>query len=532
MNEIVTDEAESDLDRLLSYSNSPLDFVMQAFPWGKKGTVLEHWSGPEPWQREVLESIGRRSLNPDAAIREATVAGNGCGKSALVSWILLWSITTFEDTRGVITANTETQLKTKTWAELGKWYHLFLAKDLFTLAATAIYANDSAHERTWRIDMVPWSENNVVAFQGLHNEGKRLLMIYDEASGIPDGIWEAGDGCMTDKSTQRIWCVFGNPNRPKGRFRDCFPGGRFASSWNSRTVDSRTISFTDKSEFAQWVKDYGEDSDFVRIRIRGVFPRAGSMQFIDSTTVDEAVRREAPAYLYEPLVIGVDVARFGDDASIIFFRKGRDGRSIAPLKYRGMDTMTLAGKVSEVYSQYRADAVFCDGGGVGGGVVDRLRQLQVPVIEVQFGSKPDGVGFATGDQGVQYANKRAEIWGAMREWLKGGTIPDDPELIVQLTTLEYGYNVRNEIQLERKEDLKRRGFGSCDLADGLALTFAQPAIGSMAFAEGRGEIKSDWDPYSNASMWGEQEPSEPEPLPQPTERYYAPGYARLRPEFK
>lgn len=486
------------------FRNNPLGFVIAAFPWETKHTILEKRKGPEPWQREILESIGRRCLTPDAAIREATVSGNGVGKTALVCWIILWAITTFEDTRGVVTANTETQLRTKTWAELGKWYHLFFGKELFKLTATAIFSRDDEHERTWRIDMVPWSENNVVAFQGLHNEGKRLIMIYDEASGIPDGIWEAGDGCMTDASTQRIWCVFGNPNRPTGRFRECFPGGRLSASWVSRQVDSRAVSFTDKAEFQQWIRDYGEDSDFVRVRVRGVFPRAGSMQFIDMDSVREAQERDVPVHLYEPFCIGVDVARFGDDASVIYFRKGRDGRSVTPLKFRGIDTMTLAGKVSEVYQQYRADAVFVDGGGVGGGVVDRLRQLNVPVFDVQFGGKADGIGFVTGDEGVRYANKRAEIWGAMRSWLKGGAIPNDPELTAQLTNLEYGYNLRNEIQLEKKEDMKKRGLDSPDIADALALTFSmivQPSQNAGHEGPHDSLVVSDYNPFSNEVIW-------------------------------
>jgi hypothetical protein len=421
------------------------------------------------------------------------------GKSTLVAWIILWAISTAADTRGVITANTETQLKTKTWAELGKWFNLFEGRDSLKLTATAIFVRDEAHERTWRIDMVPWSEQNAVAFQGLHNEGKRLLMIYDEASGIPDQIWEAGDGCMTDKNTERVWCVFGNPNIPKGRFRECFPGGRFSSTWHSRCVDSRSISFTDKGELNRWVKEYGEDNDFVRVRVRGVFPRAGTMQFIDDEATREAQLREVEVRIFDPLVLGVDVARFGDDASVIYIRKGRDGRSIEPMQFRGLDTMTLAGKVAEVYARYNADAIFVDGGGVGGGVVDRLRQLHVPVMDVQFGSKPDGTGYLTGDEGVVYANKRAEIWGGMRAWLKsGGAIPADTELASQLTGLQYAFNVRNEIQLERKEDMKKRGLSSPDIADALALTFSQfVAPNQNAGREWMPEdrVKSDYDPF-------------------------------------
>ena len=479
-------------------AGSPEGFVFTAFPWGEPGVLQNRTL--EPWQRNFLQSIERGLETPEVAIREAAVSGNGVGKSTLVAWLILWSLCTRVDTRGVITANTETQLKTKTWAELGKWYNLFEGRDSVKLTATAIFVKDENHERTWRIDMVPWSENNAVAFQGLHNEGKRLLMIYDEASAIPDTIWEAGDGCMTDKNTERIWCVFGNPNLPKGRFRECFPGGRFSNTWHSRTVDSRSISFTDKGELNRWVAEYGEDNDFVRVRVRGVFPRAGTMQFIDDAIAGEAQVREVDVRFYDPLVMGVDVARFGDDASVIYFRKGRDGRSITPMQFRGLDTMTLAGKVAECYAQYSVDTVFVDGGGVGGGVVDRLRQLHIPVMDVQFGSKPDGVGFLTGDEGVQYANKRAEIWGSMRSWLKsGGAIPLDQELQSQLTNLQYAFNARNEIQLERKEDMKKRGLASPDIADALALTFSQHVAAVSAYQRdgiSKASVESDYDPIA------------------------------------
>jgi hypothetical protein len=481
----------------------PEGFVLTAFPWAQEGSVLEHRT-LERWQREFLKSVAKGLLTPEQAIRQASVSGNGVGKSTLVAWLILWSLCTAADTRGVVTANTETQLKTKTWAELGKWFQLFEGNESLKLTATAIFVKDDpngvSHERTWRIDMVPWSENNAVAFQGLHNEGKRLIMIYDEASGIPDPIWEAGDGCMTDKNTERIWCVFGNPNLPKGRFRECFPGGRFSAVWQSRGVDSRSVTFTDKGELNRWVDEYGEDNDFVRVRVRGVFPRAGSMQFIDDWIAGEAQEREMDLRVHDPLVLGVDVARFGDDASVIYFRKGRDGRSIAPMCFRGLDTMTLAGRVAEVWNQYGADAVFVDGGGVGGGVVDRLRQMHIPVTDVQFGSKPDDTGYLTGDEGVRYANKRAEIWGSMRAWLKsGGTIPPDQELRQQLTNLQYAFNVRNEIQLEKKEDMKKRGLSSPDIADALALTFAQfvgPVAGYARSGFGKNNAVSDYDPIA------------------------------------
>jgi hypothetical protein len=486
----MSDELLEDLAR---FSNDPLGFAIWAFPWGEPGPLATRQL--EAWQVELLTSIGRGLLTPEEAIREAVVSGNGVGKSCVVSIIILWAMTTFEDTKGVITANTETQLKTKTWAELGKWFHMFIGRELFRLTATALFSRDPDRERTWRIDMVPWSEHNIVAFQGLHNEGKRLLIVFDEAAVIPDGIWEAGDGCMTDANTQRIWLVCGNPNAPTGRFRECFPGGRFANRWRTRAVDSRTVSFTDAREAQNWIDDYGEDSDFVRIRVRGVFPRTGTVQFISPEIVREAARRPVPDRNADALIIGVDVARFGDDESVIFFRKGRDGRSTPPQRFRGIDTMTLAGHVATAYLSHRADAVFVDGGGVGGGVIDRLRQLRVPVIEVQFGAKSDN-NFGAAESGIRYANKRAEIWGSVKEWLPGAALLDEPQLIAELSGPEYGFNPRNEILLESKDSMKSRGLASPDLADALAITFAYPVVPQLRL-EDRADrlVQSDYNPF-------------------------------------
>lgn len=492
-----------------SFVNDPLGFVHFSFPWGEEETELENFSGPEDWQTEVLTYVRDRLQSGatlgtvlDEAIQIATTSGHGIGKSALVSWLILWAISTFEDTKGVVTANTETQLKTKTWAELGKWYRLFIGKEMFHLTATALFSKDPNHERTWRIDMVPWSERNTEAFAGLHNKGKRVVLIMDEASAIPDLIHEVAEGALTDSHTQIIWAMFGNPTKATGRFREAFAGGRFAHRWKQFQVDSRTVSITNKAQFDKWIKDYGEDSDFVRVRVRGVFPRVGSLQFIGEELVRSAAGREADVHVFDPLIIGVDVARFGEDESVIYFRKGRDGRSLAPIRMRGargsVDTMTLAGRVAEVYLQYRCDAVFVDGTGVGGGVVDRLRQLQIPVWDIQFGSKSDAAEIP-GDSGsgIRYANKRAEIWGKMREWLEVGAIPDSPELMEELCGPQYGFNKNNEIQLEAKDDMRKRGLSSPDLADGLALTFSYPVI-PHALAGGEhnraAQVESEYDP--------------------------------------
>lgn len=500
-----TDVDDDILDLVSGCSDDPLEFVRVAFPWGEAGTELERHIGPDVWQREVLEQVRDGLLSPGEAVQIAVASGHGVGKSCLVSWLILWSIATFEDTRGIVTANTEMQLRTKTWPELARWYRLFIAKHWFTFTATSLYSSDPNHEKTWRIDAIPWSENRTESFAGLHNQGKRLVVIFDEASAIPDVIWETTAGALTDSDTQIIWCGFGNPTRNTGRFRECF--GRFRHRWKTHQVDSQTVLITNKTQIAAWIADYGLDSDFVRVRVRGVFPRAGSLQFISSDLVDEARQRRPEATLYDPVVMGVDVARFGDDQTVIVIRRGRDAQTIPWIKLRGQDTMAVAARIVELAGQHRPDAIFVDGGGVGGGVVDRLRMLRQPVIEVQFGGSADQ-SFDTAEGAVLYANKRASMWGNMRDWLRGGSIPDDPELIADLTGVEYGYTMlrgRDAIMLEKKSDMKKRGLGSPDAADALALTFAQvvmPSDHSGAFRGQNGSHLVSYDPLSRDIVRG------------------------------
>ncbi len=472
------------IEWLASVADDPYAFVMGAFPWGEEGS-LENDHGPEPWQKEILDAV-HLGLPVDRAIQLAVASGHGIGKSCLVSWLILWAISTFADTRGVITANTETQLKTKTWAELGKWYHLFIAKEFFKLTATAIFNPD--RERTWRIDMIPWSERNTEAFAGMHNKGKRIIMLFDEASAIPDIIWETAEGALSDKDTQIIFCVFGNPTRNTGRFRECFPGGRFNKMWYTKQVDSREVSFTNKEDIARKIEAYGEDSDYVRIRILGIFPRRGEMEFFNAADVDAAMQRECTTGPWDPLAVGVDVARYGTNNSVIFYRKGRDARSLPRQRYNGMDTVALAGKVFEAFQTHHADGIFIDGGGVGGGVVDTCRHMHLHVWDIQFGAKPD-YNVVTGNDGEKYANKRAEMHGACRAWVKTGALPNDPELREQMLSLTYTYNKKDQIQLISKEDLMRDGKPSPDDLDALILTFAQP-LASHAAAGG-------WEPQKS-----------------------------------
>lgn len=491
---------------LASFSDDPLGFVYFGFPWGVSGSELEHEVGPEPWQITILENLRDGLITYTQALQLARTSGHGIGKSACVSWIILWAISTFEDTMGVVTANTETQLKTKTWSQLAKWYRLFIGKDLFKMTATAIFSVDPEHEKTWRVDMVPWSERNTEAFAGLHNLGKRVLVIFDEASAIPDVIWEVTEGALTDKDTQIIWCVFGNPTRNKGRFRDCFSGGKFAHRWSSVAIDSRTVSFTDKEQIARWVQDYGVDSDFVRVRVRGIFPRIDAVSFIPYELAKQATTRELFPQFGHPIVLGVDVGRFGDDPSVIYPRCGLDARSRPIEVYRKTDTMALAAHIAASMNRHHAVMCMVDEGGVGGGVVDRLRMLKVPVFPVDFGSSPDDFN-ATG---VKYANKRAEIWGGVLDALNAGLCINEKvqgleiTLVDELTGPTYGLNASEAIQLESKKDMRKRGVPSPNVADALACTYAYPVFippqRLTQYEETKPHVVEDYNPYSPERM--------------------------------
>jgi hypothetical protein len=450
-------------DLLGSYTNDPLRFVMAAFPWGE-GT-LEDMDGPQEWQKDALRDIRDGIKTVSEVVRLAIASGNGIGKSALVAWIILWSISTYEDTRGVVTANTDAQLRTKTWAELAKWYHLFLGKDMFTFTATAIFSSQKGHDKTWRIDALPWSDSNPEAFAGLHNKGKRLCLIMDEASAIPNEIWEVAEGAMTDKNTQIMWLAFGNPTRNTGRFFDAFH--RFRQYWTGRQIDSRTVEISNKKQLDTWVEQYGIDSDFVKIHVLGQFPNSSENQFIsvDLAQAGRGKKLLPIEYNFAPVVIGCDPAFTGADTTAITLRQGLYSHVLQVIQYTD-NLVQTANILAKYEDRYHADAVVIDIGGIGAGVISAGRTLGRSWIGIHFqGKSPSPV----------YYNIRSYMWGQIREWLReGGAYDDDQQMYDDLIGPELKPRLDEMIQLESKEDMKKRGLPSPDRVDSLGLTFAVP----------------------------------------------------------
>lgn len=465
----------------------PLGWVRYAFPWGQAGTRLAEEDGPDVWQEMILDEIGQQvrdgmKLEDALPVLEAVASGHGIGKTALIAWIILWFISTREHPQIIVTAGKQDQLSGKTWREVAKWKKLAICGHWFHWTATKL--EHVLFPDTWFAHAIPWSKNAPENFAGTHE--KHVLVIYDEASAIDDCIWETTDGAMTTPGA--MWIAFGNPTRTTGRFAQCF--GKFKHRWKNHHVDSRTAKMANRKLLDQWVEDHGEDSDFVRVRVRGLFPRAGSLQFITNDEYAAATKRVAEGYEQFGKVLSVDVARHGDDQSVICKRQGR---KVWPLKrLRIRDLMQLAARIAEVIDEWAPDAVYIDATGMGWGVVDRLHQLGYRQV----------VGIQTGESGFKpdlFYNRRAELWYAMREFIQnGGQLPVDPELETELTEPQYGFDSQQRWKLETKKEMKDRDLASPDGADALALSFAAPVAMKPKLAK-----KKTWRDRIKSKQYGD-----------------------------
>jgi hypothetical protein len=462
---------------------SPYRFAMWAYGWGKDD--LKHFSGPRQWQREVMEDIEAYLIQalqqkaitttiPDF-FRMAIASGRGPGKSALVGMLAHWFISTRVGGSVWVAANGEPQLRTKTFPEIAKWVARGINAEFFDINSTSIQPSKWFKEyiespqglgkntRYYYANGQLWSAENPDAFAGAHNfDGE--MAIFDEASGIPDPIWTVQEGVFTEATPDRFWLAFSNPRVSQGAFFECF--NRKRDMWRNTRIDSRSVEGISHHTFDNIIKQYGEDSDEARVEVYGQFPNVGENQFIGSSVIRNAMTREVEEDAGAPLLMGVDVARFGDDRSVIAFRKGRDARSIPWHAYKGIDTVQLVGHITRLADKLKPDAIFVDGGGVGGGVVDQLKSLKYKVIEVQAGSKADDT--------KKYLNKRVELWDRAREWVQTGCLPDDDQLIQDATNIKYSYSITSsQLQLERKEEMKKRGLASPDKFEALCQTFAK-----------------------------------------------------------
>ncbi len=522
-------------DEVGKYYADPLGYVMFAFPWDTDAGIrmiklaegVEDCltkddrerqaayrarfptceSGPDLWACDFLSEVGmevrKRNFDgrtPVDPLKFATVSGHEIGKSALVAWLIKWIMDTRPNSKISVTAVTDEQLRTKTWAELGKWHRMSLTVhwyDYTSSRGNMALVNKNVPE--WRADARTARKEKSESFAGQHSPSATSAYIFDEASGVDNKVFEVREGGLT--SGEPMVFDFGNGTQNSGEFyEECV--GHLKKRFIVRSIDSRTVAITNKNKIGQDLEDRGEDSDWFRVRWRGLFPELGHSQFISSAKVDGAMARELPPTSTSAIVIGVDSAGKGDDDNVIWPRRGMDARSFEPRAIREADSEQMTNHIIEYFQFFarlgqRPAMIFIDTtGGYGADTADRLVKLGYPVTRVLFGTNPT--------KKDQYRFKSDEMWGNMRAAISEGLVLPSREskygdrIHADLTQREYGFMIGGDrVHLETKKDMRSRGLKSPDFADALAVTFAAEV---MEYVSGgskplEGVVENEYDPY-------------------------------------
>ena len=441
---------------------------------------------PDPWQVEVLEAFPHRQ-------RLAMKACKGPGKTAVEAWLAWNFLLTRVEPKVAAVSVTAENLADNLWSEMAKWQQRSpLLRERFEWTKTRIFSRESPE--TWWMSARSWSKTADRAQQGgtlagLHAD--HVLFILDESGGIPDAVMASAEAALSSCKEGHI-VQAGNPTHLAGPlWRACTTE---RALWHVTEItadpDDPKRSTRVKPEWArEQILKYGADNPWVLVNVFGKFPPGSLNTLIGPDECREATKR---AYRVEDIggfarVLGVDVARFGDDASVIFPRQGLVAHP--PLKYRNIDGTQGAGIVARKWQEWGADAVFIDDtGGWGASWIDNLRRI---------GRHPVGVGFAGKPNDPRYENKRTEMYFEAIQWIKaGGALPDIPELIAALSQTTYGFR-GDRLLLEPKDQIKARLGYSPDDADAFALTFAQPAFRYDPYKQ-PGRCIVDYDPLEDA----------------------------------
>lgn len=444
--------------------HNPLEEFVREYHGNPVGFVRDILGAePLPYQAEFLEALA------DGERKMSVRSGHGTGKSTAASWAMLWFVMLRFPNKVVVTAPTSGQLFDALFAELKRWINelpdplkvmLIVKNDRVELAAAPSEAFISA--RTSRAETPE-------ALAGVHSDN--VMLVVDEASGVPEAVFEAAAGSMSGHSAVTI--MLSNPTRSSGTFFESQT--RLSGSWWTRRwscVDSPLVS----DEFVDEMRlRYGEDSNAFRIRVLGEFPLADDDTIIPFHLVESAMHRDIQVAEDTAVVWGLDVARFGSDKTALARRQGAVITDIS--SWQGLDLMQTVGRVKAEYDglspSQRPREILVDVIGMGGGVVDRLRELGLPVRGVNVGEAPS--------MGDTYSNLRAELWFKMRGWLEQRTsrLPKNDQLVAELTSIRYSFLSSGKMKAESKDDMRKRGLASPDLADAVCLTLAADAVTAM-----------------------------------------------------
>lgn len=453
------------------WAQSPFHFVVEALfrmdaeawePW-VPGTPKrpEGYVGPELWQGKFLQDVGHAMI--DGRRRFAVRAGHGVGKSTVEAWIILWFLLFQRPAKVPVTANSQDQLRDVVWAEIAHWWRELppFLKDMLEVQGERVVVKADPTEafavaRTARPEKPE-------ALQGFHSQN--LCFLVEEASGIDDIIFETAAGAL---SSEHSWVfMFGNPTRTSGYFHRAFHGAR--ASWRTYHIPCHQSSRVSDNYAKDIALEHGEDSNVYRVRVLGDFPLSEDDAVVPLGWIEAAMDREiSPSD--SGVVWGVDVARFGDDANALAKRRGN--MLLEPVReWRKTDLMQTTGMIAKEYREtslhMRPGAINVDVIGMGGGVVDRLRELGLPVRGINVGESP-------GNDRERYMRLRDELWFEARKWFEtlAVTMPKDDQLASELVGPKYKVESSGKLKVESKDDMKKRGVKSPNKADAFCLTFA------------------------------------------------------------
>lgn len=416
---------------------------------------------PLPWQKEFLNEIAARRR------RISVRAGHGVGKSTACSWALLWHQLTRFPQKSVVTAPTAGQLYDALFAELKHWINRLpdpLRETLEVFTDRVVFKG--APESSF-ISARTSSAERPEALAGVHSE--HVLLICDEASAIPEAVYESAAGSMSGHTATTV--LIGNPTRNTGLFFRTHH--QLSSDWRTMHVSCVDNPLVATDFVKQIAATYGENSNAYRVRVLGEFALRDDDALIPAELVDAAMSRDIALDEKEPIVYGVDVARFGDDRTVICKRQGNVVLSFR--HWSGEDLMGTVGRIVHEAGMDKPSEILVDTIGLGGGVADRLRELGHNVRDVNVSESVA--------MNQQAAKLRDELWLAAKAWLETRAVklPKDDELRQELIGPSYSFTSNGRIKVEAKSDMKRRGMRSPDLADSLCLTFA----GHAALVGGR-----------------------------------------------
>jgi hypothetical protein len=456
-------------------SNTMLDFTQRYVH--APALFVEEVLGvkPLPYQAEFLEAIasGERKIS----VR----SGHGTGKSTAASWAMLWYFLMHYPNKVVVTAPTSSQLFDALFAEMKRWINELPTHLQSVLNVKSDRVEHTSAPSEMFISARTSRAETPEALAGVHSE--HVMLVVDEASGVPEKVFEAAAGSMSGHNATTI--MLSNPTRSSGTFYESQT--RMASSWWTRRwscVDSPLVS----DEFVDEMRmRYGEESNAFRIRVLGEFPLADDDTIIPFHLAEAAQHRDVQVSEETSIVWGLDVARFGTDATALCKRQGPIVTELR--SWRGLDLMQTVGRVVAEYEALpdsrKPSEILVDSIGVGSGVVDRLQELELPVRGVNVAEAPS--------MGETYLNLRSELWFKTKGWLEDRSckLPSNDQLIAELTSIRYSFTSSGKMKAESKDEMRKRGLQSPDLADALCLTMASDAVTALSgkFNAWRGEIR-------------------------------------------